>query len=153
ETEEYGISSFVYKTKSPFDPDRLWRYFQSQFPSTILRSKGLFWLASRPSQAMVWGQAGGSLNADSAGVWWSSMPLAKRNQFEAFTENQEEIDSTWHSIFGDRKTEIVIIGREMDEEGIRAKLNACLSTNEEIIAGRWEDGYEDDWPVDRAYAF
>lgn len=79
ETEEYGIDSFVYRSKKPFDPVRFWNYIQHEFPNTIIRSKGLFWLASRPDQALVWGQAGGSLRADSAGVWWSSMPYHKRS--------------------------------------------------------------------------
>ena len=66
ETEEYGISSFVYRSTKPFDPNRFWNYVQHKFPSTVIRSKGLFWLASRPNQALIWGQAGGSLRADSA---------------------------------------------------------------------------------------
>ena len=68
ETEEYGISSFVYRTKKPFDPVRFMNYIQQRFPLSIIRSKGLFWLASRPDQALIWGQAGGSLKADSAGL-------------------------------------------------------------------------------------
>ena len=76
ETDEYGISSFVYRTKKPFDPAKFWNYVEFHFPNSIIRSKGLFWLASRPKQALIWGQAGGSLKADSAGVWWSSMKLA-----------------------------------------------------------------------------
>ena len=79
ETEEYGISSFVYRSKKPFDPERFWHYIQSKFPHNIIRSKGLFWIASRPEQALIWGQAGGSLKADSAGVWWGSMSFEKRN--------------------------------------------------------------------------
>ena len=77
ETEEYGISSFVFRSTKPFDPKRFWNYVQDKFPNTIIRSKGLFWLASRPEQALVWSQAGGSLRADSAGVWWCSMPRKK----------------------------------------------------------------------------
>lgn len=73
ETEEYGISSFIYRTKKPFDPVRFWKFVQQGFPLSIIRSKGLFWLGSRPDQALIWGQAGGSLKADSAGVWWTSM--------------------------------------------------------------------------------
>ena len=59
ETEEYGISSFVFRSKKPFDPVRFWDYLQNKFPTSIIRSKGLFWLSSRPDQALVWSQAGG----------------------------------------------------------------------------------------------
>ena len=152
ETEEYGIGSFVYRTKIPFDPIRFWNFVQNQFPNNIIRSKGLFWLASRPEQALVWGQAGGSLKADSAGVWWSSMPFEKRIMQYAFVENQEQIESGWDDTFGDRKNEIVFIGHHLDEKLIRSLLDNCLSTNHEIDTGKWESGYEDNWPVERAYA-
>lgn len=152
ETEEYGISSFVYRSKRPFDPERFWQYVQQKFPSTIIRSKGLFWLASRPEQALIWGQAGGSLKADSAGVWWSSMPYGKRIQYYSFVENQKHIEGNWDSDFGDRKNEIVFIGQDMDEERIKAELNSCLSTDAELATQKWEEGYQDAWPVQRAYA-
>ena len=152
ETEEYGIGSFVYRTKIPFDPIRFWDFVQNQFPNNIIRSKGLFWLASRPEQALVWGQAGGSLKADSAGVWWSSMPFEKRIMQYAFVENQDQIESGWDDTFGDRKNEIVFIGHHLDEKLIRSLLDNCLSTNHEIDTGKWESGYEDNWPVERAYA-
>ena len=152
ETEEYGIGSFVYRTKIPFDPIRFWDFVQNQFPNNIIRSKGLFWLASRPEQALVWGQAGGSLKADSAGVWWSSMPFEKRIMQYAFVENQEQIESGWDDTFGDRKNEIVFIGHHLDEKLIRSLLDNCLSTNHEIDTRKWESGYEDNWPVERAYA-
>jgi G3E family GTPase len=152
ETEEYGISSFVYRTKKPFDPVRFWHYVQYKFSGTIIRSKGLFWLASRPGQALVWGQAGGSLRADSAGVWWSSMPFRERIQYATFLNNQAIIEKDWSVQFGDRKNEIVFIGQDMDEEKIRAELNACLSTDKELASKKWKTGYDDDWPVQRAYA-
>ena len=152
ETEEYGIGSFVYRTKIPFDPIRFWDFVQNQFPNNIIRSKGLFWLASRPEQALVWGQAGGSLKADSAGVWWSSMPFEKRIMQYAFVENQDQIESGWDDTFGDRKNEIVFIGHHLDEKLIRSLLDNCLSTKHEIDTGKWESGYEDNWPVERAYA-
>ena len=152
ETEEYGIGSFVYRTKIPFDPNRFWNFVQSKFPNNIIRSKGLFWLASRPEQALVWSQAGGSLKADSAGVWWSSMPFEKRIMQYAFIENQEQIESGWDDTFGDRKNEIVFIGHDLDENLIRSLLDNCLSTNQEIVAGNWESGYKDNWPVERVYA-
>ena len=152
ETEEYGIGSFVYRCKTPFDPERFWNYVQQKFPGNIIRSKGLFWLASRPDQALVWGQAGGSLKADSAGVWWSSMPYEQRAKHIVFLQNQRHIEEGWDDTFGDRKNEIVFIGQDMDEEAIRSDLDACLSTAEEIKTQRWEEGYDDKWPVPRAYA-
>lgn len=152
ETEEYGIGSFVYRAKKPFDPIRFWNYLQHYFPNTIIRSKGLFWIASRPDQALVWSQAGGSLRADSAGVWWSSMSFARRTQYLVFIENQKEIESGWDKFFGDRKNEIVFIGQDMDEASIKAELDACLATEQELDTGRWEAGYADNWPVQKAYA-
>ena len=152
ETEEYGISSFVFRSKKPFDADRFWEYVQQKFPNTIIRSKGLFWLSSRPEQALIWGQAGGSLRADSAGVWWSSMSSQKRAQFLGFLENQEQIEKEWDPTFGDRKNEIVFIGQGMDEQNIRKHLDACLSTDNEIESNVWKNGYVDQWPVERAYA-
>lgn len=152
ETEEYGISSFVFQRKKPFHPVRFWSYIQYMFPVTIIRSKGIFWLASRPEQVLVWGQAGGSLRADSAEVWWDSMPYAQRILYLPFVENQKEIESDWSAIYGDRKNEIVFIGQDLDEEEITAELEACLLTEAELNTGRWKEGYADEWPVMRAYA-
>ena len=151
ETDEYGISSFVFRSNKPFDPQRFWDYIQSKFPATIIRSKGLFWLASRPGQAISWSQAGGSLKADSAGVWWSSMPYEKRIQYVAFVDNQKHIESNWDKFYGDRKNELVFIGQEMDEELIRKELADCLSTEKEIENKDLKEGYKDSWPVQRVY--
>ena len=147
ETEEYGISSFVYRRKEPFHPERFWNYIQHDFPSTIIRSKGLFWLASRPNQAISWSQAGGSLKSDIAGVWWGSMPFGQRFQQKAFIENQKKIEEDWDKEFQDRKNEIVIIGIGIDKQKITSELDACLLTNEEISIKNWKDGYSDKWPL------
>lgn len=152
ETEEYGISSFVFRSKKPFDADRFWKFVQQKFPTSIIRSKGLFWVSSRPEQALVWGQAGGSLKADSAGVWWSSMSFEKRIKYLSFIENQDHIEKDWHKDFGDRKNEIVFIGQNMDKGQIITDLNACLSTDTELANQMWRVGYDDEWPVQRSYA-
>ncbi|MEM8926723.1 MAG: GTP-binding protein [Bacteroidota bacterium] len=148
ETEEYGIASFVFKSKRPFDPERFLS-FAKDFPRAIIRSKGLFWLASRPEQALIWGQAGGSLKAHRAGVWWSSMPIKKRIQYLAYQENQDIIEQSWDKTFGDRKIEIVFIGQNMNEAEIRAELEECLATDQEIESKDWLEGYADEWPMPR----
>ena len=150
ETEEYGIGSFVFRSRKPFHSERFWNYVQHDFPHNVIRSKGMFWIDSRPNQAMTWGQAGGSLKADSAGVWWSSMPMSVRTQFQNFVYNQAAIEENWDATFGDRKNEIVIIGQELDKEQITKELNACLVTDKEIASIDWEEGTEDSWPVQRA---
>ena len=142
----------MFKSKRPFDPKRFWDYLQQKFPDTIIRSKGLFWLASRPQQALVWGQAGGSLKADSAGVWWSSMSFNERTQNNVFLDNQDEIESDWHKEFGDRKNEIVFIGQHINQIQIKKDLSACLSTFEELDSQKWKTGFDDNWPVERVYA-
>jgi G3E family GTPase len=150
ETEEYGISSFVFRDKKPFHPDRFLDYIQNDFPSTVIRSKGLFWLSSRPAQAMNWGQAGGSVKADSAGVWWSCMPMKNRLEFAGFIENQAFIEEDWDKSFGDRKNELVFIGQDLDKEEISRALEACLCSEEEILEMNWEEGNDDLWPIPKA---
>lgn len=149
ETEEYGIGSFVYRSKKPFDPIRFWMYVEQYFPPNVIRSKGLFWIASREDQALIWGQAGGSLKADSAGTWWSSMPIEERHQYMTYLDNKKEIESDWDEIFGDRKNELVFIGQDLDKEKITAELDNCLSTDQELASEKWLNGYRDTWPVAR----
>jgi G3E family GTPase len=148
ETEEYGIGSFVYRTKKPFHPERFLNFIQNDFPSNVIRSKGLFWLASRSNQALIWSSAGGSLKADPAGVWWASMPFNERINYGAFVNNQETIEADWDSFFGDRKIELVFIGQYLNVEKITTQLNDCLLNYPEILD--WEDGnfpQTDTWPV------
>lgn len=72
ETEEYGISSFVYRNPKPFHPQRFYNFLSKHYPDGCLRAKGLFWLASRPDGAISFSQAGGSLRIEKAGVWWEA---------------------------------------------------------------------------------
>lgn len=134
ETEEYGISSFVFRDRRPFHPERFWLYTQQYWHANILRSKGLFWIATRPHQAINWSQAGGSLRAEPAGMWWVSMPMSQRVRYQEFLENKENIKSRWDDEFGDRMNEIVIIGQDLNEDQIREELEECLCSLEE-----WND--------------
>ncbi len=147
ETEEYGITSFVFRDPRPFHPHRFLDYVSREFPTSVLRSKGLFWMASRPNAALNWSQAGGSLRADKAGVWWASMPFGDRLKYPSFVENREFIESRWNRDFGDRQNELVFIGQDMDEAHIRAGLEACLCTREEVVAMKEGKLKGDAWPL------
>lgn len=148
ETEEYGIGSFVFRSKKPFHPERFLNYIQQDFPTNIIRSKGLFWLATRPNQALIWSSAGGSLKADPAGVWWASMTFNERFNHPAFVNNQALIESDWDSTFGDRKIELVFIGQNIDVAENTALLEECLLNDNELQAWKMNQFTSiDQWPV------
>ena len=132
ETEEYGISSFVFRDQRPFHPKRFWDYISQNWPAGVIRSKGLFWIASRQNDALNWSQAGGSVRAESAGVWWASMPQNERVRYQTYIDNSEQIESRWGR-FGDRQNELVIIGQDMDKDLIVSELEACLCSEAEIV--------------------
>ncbi len=150
ETEEYGISSFVFKTKIPFHPERFLNYINNKFPQNIIRSKGLFWLASRSEHAIIWSTAGGSVKVDNAGVWWASMPFGERLQYASFIDNKDQIENEWDIVFGDRKTELVFIGQYLEKKDMIKHLNNCLLTDQEIALWKKEQfPQEDRWPIAR----
>ena len=152
ETEEYGISSFVFRDERPFHPQRFWHYLTVDFPQTVIRSKGLCWIASRPEQAINWSQAGGSMKAEGAGVWWASMSLGERMTFSNFVENQDIIEERWTANFGDRLNELVFIGIALNKTEVQKQLENCLCTDDEIMD--LQDGFfssKDAFPIARAY--
>ncbi|MDG1723373.1 MAG: GTP-binding protein [Flavobacteriaceae bacterium] len=151
ETEEYGIGSFIFRSKKPFHPDRFLDFVQNKFPSNILRSKGLFWLGSRPDQALIWSTAGGSVKTDPAGVWWASMSFSERINYASFVNNQEQLESEWDSSFGDRKIELVFIGQQLKPQQISKELEKCLLSDRELSqlnAGTFIKN--DNWPIPTA---
>jgi len=150
ETDEYGISSFVYRARRPFHPERFYNFwFDRSDTASILRSKGYFWLASRHTLAGYWSQAGQVISADPAGQWWAETP-----QDDWPLEDPQmiaEIRANWDEQVGDRRQELVIIGQKLDQAAIRRELDACLLTGEEIAAGettweQFEDPFEP-WPL------
>ncbi|WP_367913660.1 GTP-binding protein [Leadbetterella sp. DM7] len=134
ETEEYGISSFVFRDRRPFHPERFWKYLNEEYPEGVIRAKGLFWLASRPDDALNFSQAGGSSRLEPAGVWWCSMPYGERVQYAAFVHNREIIESRWSRQWGDRMNELVFIGQDMDKEKMISDLHGCLLNEAETDA-------------------
>lgn len=129
ETEEYGIASFVYRERRPFHPQRLYELFHSSW-GTVIRSKGWFWIASRPDIVAQLSQAGGTLTHGAVGLWWAS-PLADK----APPAVMERLREVWDAVYGDRRQELVFIGIGMDEAALRARLDACLLNEEELLLG------------------
>jgi G3E family GTPase len=133
ETEEYGISSMVFRSVRPFHPERLWNYLNTEFPPNIIRTKGLFWLASMPDYALNFSQAGGSLRMENAGSWWAAIPFGERISYVDFVENKQDIEARWDKRFGDRLNELVFIGQDLDKGQLNEDLEHCLLTEPEIL--------------------
>ncbi|MEV4609645.1 GTP-binding protein [Neorhizobium sp. LMR1-1-1.1] len=123
ETEEYGIRSFVYRARRPFDPARFQRFIDRSWPG-VVRAKGFFWLATRPHFVGEISQAGALVRTGRTGLWWSAVPKERWPQTPEFAEMMKPyLDPVW----GDRRQEIVFIGADpMDEQNIRAELDSCL---------------------------
>ncbi|HDR9471825.1 zinc metallochaperone GTPase ZigA [Burkholderia multivorans] len=144
ETEEYGIRSFVWRARRPMHPQRFWDLVNSDWPG-VVRSKGFFWLASRPTHAGSWSQAGAVCRHGAAGLWWAAVPKA---YWPKDPESLNFIDRSWDAAVGDARQEFVLIGIDMDETALRRRLDACLLTDAEMAAGPqvWGD-YPDPFPV------
>ncbi len=131
ESETYGITSFVYRARKPFHPARLWQDMHQPWQG-VLRSKGYFWLATRMEVAGEWALAGSVRRHGPAGMWWASVD---REQWPQDDEERARIMDRWDPAFGDRRQELVVIGSNMDESGLRGMLDACLLTDAELLAG------------------
>jgi len=134
ESEEYGIRNFVYRARRPFHPQRFWQVVNHQMAG-VLRSRGYFWLATRPEFAGVWSQAGALARQGYAGRWWVSVP---REQWPQDTDSLNVIAEQWQEGTGDARQELVFIGIEMNENGLRTALNEALLTPQEMAAGAGE---------------
>lgn len=134
ESETYGIESFVYRARVPFHPQRFWDFLHRPWQSDgrLLRSKGLFWLASRYEMAGDIAQAGGLLNYGPAGHWWASVAPAHWPEDEA---TREAILAEWDAEVGDCRQEIVFIGQSINREHAIAQLDHCLMSKDEMAAG------------------
>ncbi len=148
ETEEYGISSFVFRNSKPFHPNRFWNYLNKEYPNSIIRAKGLFWLASRPNDAINFSQAGGSSRIERAGVWWCSMPFGDRIRYAAYVDNKDEIEARWNKQWGDRMNELVFIGQDLNKEQIITDLESCLLQDHEQYLFDNNEKFEDPFPAD-----
>lgn len=137
ETEAYGITSFTYRTPHPFDAEKLWAFFRDDDNwRGVLRSKGFFWVAADHRLAYEWEQAGGVSNVHPAGIWWAAIPREHWGHPDGERPDQKP---DWHPRFGDRVQELVFIGQDIDEAGLRAQLDACL------LDARWASSDSQTW--------
>ncbi|WP_338554776.1 GTP-binding protein [Paenibacillus sp. KS-LC4] len=128
ETEEYGIGSFVYVRAKPFHPERLMRWME-EWPEAIVRAKGIMWLATRSLQAQSISQAGPSIQFGPAGLWVAALPEPEQH---LLLEEEPELASSWHPMYGDRINKVVFIGIDLQRAEIEASLDQCLLTKEEM---------------------
>ncbi|KWR82733.1 MULTISPECIES: zinc metallochaperone GTPase ZigA [Cupriavidus] len=146
ETEEYGIRSFVYGARRPFHPQRFHAFVAAEWPG-VVRSKGFFWLASHPTLAGTWSQAGAVARHGPAGYWWAAVPPER---WPDDPESVALIRAKWDDSVGDARQEIVLIGVDMGELELRRCLDACLLTDDEMAQGpdawaTWHNPFPD-WP-------
>lgn len=136
ETEEYGISSFVYRARKPFHPQRFFYFVNSEWKG-VIRSKGFFWLASNPEFAGSWSQAGAMARHGVAGYWWAAVP---DEHWPEDQNSRDAIERNWDDLTGDARQEIVLIGMDMDQDALTAQFDACLLTDDEMALGanEWE---------------
>lgn len=134
ETEEYGISSFSYLARRPFHPQKFYNFLHSidQY-GKLLRSKGYFWLATRPQFAGQWSQAGGIARYGFAGMFWKSVP---KNRWPTDEDYLASIEKDWVEPFGDMRQELVFIGQGLDKTAMTQALHDCLLTENDVLKGK-----------------
>lgn len=138
EAEEYGIGSFSYLARRPFHPDKFYQFLHgTKQYGKLIRSKGYFWLASRPEFAGQWSQAGGIARYGFAGMFWKAVP---QENWPTDEEYLASIKQQWVEPYGDMRQELVFIGQGLDQSAMIQALDDCLLSEEEIIRGQayWE---------------
>jgi G3E family GTPase len=140
ETEEFGISSFVYRADRPFHPTRLLDVLSEGLPG-VIRSKGFCWIATRHDVMVLWSQAGASIALEPAAPWLAATP---RLEWDVEPEDLVRIEQRWHPRWGDRTQELAVIGIDLDHDLVRRMLDGCLLDDGEVTAGpdawaTWED--------------
>ena len=122
ETEEYGVTSFVYRARLPFDPTRIHELLNADLPG-VIRAKGHFWIATRPDWVAEFSLAGALSSVNPLGTWWASVPIERWPSEE---HAQAYLAAHWQEPWGDRRQEIVFIGSGINWPELRSKLDSCL---------------------------
>ena len=146
EAEEYGIASFTYEARRPFHPEKFHEFLHSTDKyGKLIRSKGYFWLASRPEFAGQWSQAGGIARYGFGGMFWKAIP--KKN-WPTDEEYLTSIERQWVEPFGDMRQELVFIGQGVDQSAMTKALDECLLSEEDVLRGKaYWNTLQDPFPV------
>jgi len=146
ETEEYGISSFNYTARRPFDPEKFYHFLHNteQF-GKLIRSKGYFWLATRPLFCAQWSQAGGIAHYGFAGMFYKAIP---KKDWPTEPEILADINNKWVEPFGDMRQELVFIGQSLDKKAMIKALDDCLLPEDAVLKGKdfWKT-FNDPFPI------
>jgi G3E family GTPase len=135
ETEEYGISSFVYRSRKPFDPQKLYNFFKNggKLPG-VIRAKGFYWIATDSDYLYEYAQAGVNVSfGQKVGNWWAAAP---QEYWPSDQAGIDEIEKLFVGEYGDRRQEIVFIGVDMDKDEIYQNLNSCLISDDDFKKGQ-----------------
>ncbi|MBX3074736.1 zinc metallochaperone GTPase ZigA [Candidatus Obscuribacterales bacterium] len=143
ETVEYGISSFVYRARRPFHPEKLRRFLDAEW-SGVLRSKGFLWIATRMDYSIEWSQAGGACRIEPGAMWWAAMDKEKWPQDSLLLK---ELHQSWQEPWGDRRQELVFIGIDMPKDWIIEQLDRCLLSDGDMLLAEagWQE-FSDPFP-------
>lgn len=135
ETEEYGITSFVYRARRPFHPARIHAVLNGDLPG-VIRAKGHFWMATRPNWVAEFSLAGAVSSVKPLGGWWASVP---KQRWPTHPDALAEVARHWQEPWGDRRQELVFIGSGMDQSAITAALDAALIVTSDFAPARWTE--------------
>jgi G3E family GTPase len=143
ETEEYGIASFVYRARRPFDPLKLEQFLAMEWPG-LIRAKGHFWLATRPSEIGQLSIAGVQRQITAKGYWWATVPKA---QWPRYPQFRQLLDKHWNETWGDRRQELVFIGAGLDQDAVCTALDDCLIGDDAGVDLHLAQGLHDPFPA------
>lgn len=122
ETEEYGVTSFVYRARQPFIPEKILAVLNGEMPG-VIRAKGHFWIATRPEWVAEFSLAGALSSVKPIGTWWASVP---KDRWPDHASARDYMQQHWVEPWGDRRQELVFIGAGIDWPALKARLDACL---------------------------
>ena len=143
ETEEYGVASFVYRARRPFEPEKIMAVLNGDLPG-VIRAKGHFWIATRPEWVAEYSLAGALSSVKPLGTWWASVP---KDQWPENETGQNYMTQNWQEPWGDRRQEIVFIGAGIDWADIKAQLDGALVPEDIALSPDTLPDFPDPFPI------